>query len=83
MQQDTHKTKVSFAWEPCPTCETGKSLIAIFPEIVEKTNFVSIYSPVGEHSYAHVDYLKQCEPAKPEEYQWLKDFLEKNRGYRF
>jgi len=66
-----------------PECKPGKNLIAIFPEIKEGPDTVSVYTPNGEHSSAHVGYLKKLKPAKPEDYGWLKSFLEKNYGYKF
>ena len=67
-------------------CKPGKSLLAFFPEEYdEKRNSVLGYFPSdGEHLYIELGYLSQCVPAEnPEDYQWLKDFLEKHRGYKF
>ena len=86
MKQDEHVTKVKFAWAKTKDHRTGcelKEVFAIFPGAIENPRFEMTFTPYEGHGPAHVDYLAECEPAKPEDYQWLKSFLEKNYGYKF
>lgn len=75
---DKHKTKVVFLIEPT---EDGKEAIfAFFPKMyynkeLYKTTF-TCYAHIGQHSACHIDYIKECKEATPEQYADLKAELQ-------
>lgn len=73
------KTKVLFLIEDQYQTKDGKTVVevlAVFPEIEEKPKFVMCYANLGQHSSAHVNYVKDLKPATEEQYKGLKEELE-------
>lgn len=59
-------------------------ILAVFPDDIEQAGDegrVSVYSHVGQHSYASPFYIEELEDATPEEYEDLKQELE-GQGYQ-
>ena len=78
------KTKVRFLIEDQYETKDGQTItevLAIFPELEEKPKFVTCYAHLGQHSYAHTDYLKGLKPATEEQYKSLKEELENIVGH--
>lgn len=69
------KTDVEFRYN-----KSKNDLFAIFPEVNEGHNVYAIYSHKGQHSSAHMDYIKESELAAPSQYMELKSELE-SLGY--
>lgn len=73
------KTKVRFLIEDQYQTKDGQTVVevlAVFPELKEKPKFVMCYAHLGQHSSAHIDYVKGLEPATEEQYKGLKEELE-------
>ena len=78
------KTKVRFLIEDQYQTKDGQTItevLAVFPDTYEKSGFLTCYAHLGQHSYAHTDYLKDLKPAKEEQYKSLKEELENIVGY--
>lgn len=73
------KTKIRFLIEDQYETKDGQTVVevlAVFPEIEEKPKFVMCYACLGQHSSAHIDYVKGLKPATEEQYKELKNELE-------
>ena len=74
-----NKTKVLFLIEDQYETKDGQTItevLAVFPNTYEKSGFLMCYAHLGQHSYAHTDYLKGLKPAMEEQYKSLKEELE-------
>ena len=60
-------------------------VVAVMPDIpFDYSGNVTIYSHIGQHGAGDLDYMRELEPASPEEYADLKRELESEPyGYRF
>lgn len=79
-----NKTKVLFLIEDQYETKDGQTItevLAVFPNTYEKSGFLMCYAHLGQHSYAHTDYLKGLKPAMEEQYKSLKEELENIVGY--
>lgn len=73
------KTKVRFLIEDQYQTKDRRTVVevlAVFPDTYEKSGFLMCYARLGQHSYAHTDYLKGLKPATKEQYKELKNELE-------
>ena len=57
------------------------ALFIEFNEVKECLYFDTCYSHIGQHSSIHIDYIKECRFAFPEEYEDLKNELTNLVGY--
>lgn len=76
-------TNVIFKREPNEYTDEV-DILAVFPDDIEQAGDegrVSVYSHVGQHSYASPFYIEELEDATPEEYEDLKQELE-GQGYQ-
>ena len=74
-----NKIKVLFLIEDQYQTKDGQTVVevlAVFPEVPLKPKFVMCYACMGQHSSAHIDYVKDLEPATEEQYKGLKEELE-------
>jgi hypothetical protein len=72
------KTKVLFLIEQEEDCD---DVFAYFPEEVHNGIIMTCYAHIGQHSACHPDYARDCKEATPEQYNDLKEELEKSVGY--
>jgi hypothetical protein len=78
------KTKVRFLIEDQYETKDGQTItevLAVFSDTYEKSGFLMCYAHLGQHSYAHTDYLKSLNLATEEQYKSLKEELENIVGY--
>ena len=72
MEKDNFKTDVMFR------VESDGAILAVFPHDVEtNAGHVAAYTNKGQHTTVDYNYcIKNCKPAKPEQYADLKRELE-------
>lgn len=70
------KTETVFLRDPC-----DGEIFAAFPKVMWNERDFATYAHVGQHSPACPEYLRECKPATPEQYEDLKNELEKLVGY--
>lgn len=71
----TKKTKVLFVQE-----KILNSVLAVFPELIEREVWVQCYSRIGQHSTALISYYKELKEATPAAYMALYDELVNEHG---
>jgi hypothetical protein len=67
-----------------PTDDFESEVYAVFVDIKDTfdKNLVSCYATIGQHGYAHVDYIKESTEATKEQYQDLYNELTVLVGYK-
>lgn len=48
------------------------TVFAVMYDQPNGSDMYACYSHIGQHALAHVDYIKECKPATPEQYADLK-----------
>ena len=70
---------ILFYWTPEQE-QKDRDIIAFMPDEPAREGYILSYIHIGQHGEASLDYMEECIPATPEEYQDLKAEL-KSIGY--